>query len=75
MTIFVGTLDKLCIILYNECIRLLKEKEESCPVEIYREFLKVILLRIVDTYWMQHIDFYYKQKSAARKDYRFSALN
>ena len=58
--------DQATEILYNECIRLLKEKEESCPVEIYREFLKVILLRIVDTYWMQHIDDMSELRQAVR---------
>ena len=34
----------------------LLEKKNSIPVEIFREFLKVILLRIIDKYWMDHID-------------------
>lgn len=34
----------------------LEEKKNSFPEEIYREFLKVILLRVVDRYWMDHID-------------------
>ena len=53
-------------ILYSECEKLLKEKEESFPIEIYREFLKVILLRIVDTYWMQHIDDMSELRQAVR---------
>ena len=32
------------------------EKQESIPPEIFTEFLKVILLRVIDTYWMSHID-------------------
>lgn len=34
----------------------LKEKQEQFPPHIYKEFLKVILLRVIDTYWMDHID-------------------
>mgnify|MGYP003305157004 CR=1 FL=1 len=34
----------------------LNEKKEIVPVEVYQEFLKVILLRSVDKYWMDHID-------------------
>ncbi|HHV14166.1 MAG TPA: preprotein translocase subunit SecA, partial [Acholeplasmataceae bacterium] len=34
----------------------LKEKQEQFPEHIYKEFLKVILLRVIDTYWMDHID-------------------
>lgn len=34
----------------------LKEKQEQFPEAIYKEFLKVILLRVIDTYWMDHID-------------------
>ena len=26
------------------------------PIEVYNEFLKVIMLRVIDTYWMRHID-------------------
>lgn len=34
----------------------LKDKKDSFPIEVYNEFLKVILLRVVDRYWMDHID-------------------
>ena len=34
----------------------LNEKKSAIPLEIYHEFLKVILLRIVDSFWMDHID-------------------
>jgi len=40
----------------EKCQALLAEKREQFPQEIYAEFLKVILLRVVDTYWMEHID-------------------
>ena len=34
----------------------LQEKKDIVPQEVYQEFLKVILLRSVDKYWMDHID-------------------
>ncbi len=34
----------------------LQEKKDIVPPEVYQEFLKVILLRTVDKYWMDHID-------------------
>jgi len=37
-------------------IKLLVSKKEEVPIEIYNEFLKVIMLRVIDTYWMRHID-------------------
>jgi len=33
-----------------------KEKIEKASEEKYNEFLKVVVLRVVDTYWVQHID-------------------
>jgi len=32
------------------------EKKEAIPLEVFHEFLKVIMLRVIDTYWMSHID-------------------
>ncbi|MFH0767901.1 MAG: preprotein translocase subunit SecA [Bacillota bacterium] len=31
-------------------------KKENFPPEIFNEFLKVVMLRVIDTYWMRHID-------------------
>lgn len=31
-------------------------KKEQVPPEIFNEFLKVVMLRVIDTYWMRHID-------------------
>ncbi|MDR2867447.1 MAG: preprotein translocase subunit SecA [Acholeplasmatales bacterium] len=31
-------------------------KKAQVPPEIYQEFLKVVLLRVIDNYWMKHID-------------------
>jgi len=31
-------------------------KKESTPEAVYKEFLKIIMLRVIDTYWTGHID-------------------
>ena len=43
-------------LLLNKCDALLNDKKENFGEETYREFLKVVLLRVVDTFWMEHID-------------------
>ena len=43
-------------LIFNKFMSNLHEKKELFPPEIYQEFMKVILLRIVDKYWMDHID-------------------
>ncbi len=40
----------------NKLIANLETKKEQVPKEVFQEFLKVVLLRIVDKYWMDHID-------------------
>ncbi|MDD2258992.1 MAG: preprotein translocase subunit SecA [Bacilli bacterium] len=40
----------------NKCNELLNEKKEQFPENLFKEFLKVIFLRVIDTYWMDHID-------------------
>lgn len=60
------TLDQAIELFYNKCIELLNEKKEKFPSEIYNEFLKVILLRVVDTYWMEHIDAMSELRQAVR---------
>lgn len=42
--------------MYDKFIQNLEAKKSAFPVEIYREFLKVVLLKVVDTHWMDHID-------------------
>ncbi len=32
------------------------QKKQNFPPEVFNEFLKVIMLRVIDTYWMRHID-------------------
>ena len=34
----------------------MQNKKELVPSEVYQEFLKVVLLRVVDKHWMDHID-------------------
>ncbi len=34
----------------------LERKKAQVPPEIFNEFLKVVMLRVIDTYWMNHID-------------------
>ncbi|MBU1093371.1 MAG: preprotein translocase subunit SecA [Firmicutes bacterium] len=31
-------------------------KKENFPPEVFNEFLKVVMLRVIDTFWMRHID-------------------
>lgn len=50
----------------QKCKMLLDEKKNSFPEEVYREFLKVILLRVIDTYWMEHIDAMSELRQAVR---------
>ncbi len=34
----------------------LERKKAQVPPEIFNEFLKVVMLRVIDTFWMNHID-------------------
>ncbi len=47
----------------------LQEKKDIVPLEQFREFLKVVLLRIIDRYWMEHID----QMSSLRQSIRLQS--
>lgn len=42
--------------IIEQAMKELNRKKELVPPEIYNEFLKVIMLRIIDTHWMRHID-------------------
>ena len=44
----------------------LEEKKEIVPIEQYREFLKVVLLKVVDRHWMDHIDAMSELRQAVR---------
>lgn len=50
----------------EKCNVLLEQKKEQFPIELYKEFLKVVLLRVVDTYWMEHIDVMSELRQAVR---------
>ncbi len=60
------TQEALSEYLCNQCIKLLDDKKEKFPPEIYNEFLKVVLLRVVDTYWTEHIDAMSELRQAVR---------
>ncbi|MDO4594966.1 MAG: preprotein translocase subunit SecA [Tissierellia bacterium] len=47
---------KLIDYIYEECAKRYEEKEEEFGEENMRELERVILLRVVDTKWMDHID-------------------
>ena len=57
--------DEAAEIMYNKCLELLAEKKEEHP-EVYQEFLKSMLLRVIDTYWMNHIDDMSELRQAVR---------
>lgn len=59
-------LNTACDLFLEKCKELLTQKKEQFPVELYREFLKVVLLRVVDTYWMEHIDIMSELRQAVR---------
>lgn len=59
-------LERGVAVFVDKCKALLDEKRANFPEEIYREFLKVILLRIIDTYWMEHIDAMSELRQAVR---------
>jgi len=59
-------MEAACDLFLEKCKVLLNEKKEQFPTELYREFLKVVLLRVVDTYWMEHIDVMSELRQAVR---------
>ena len=52
--------------LYDRCVKVLEDKKEKFPEEMYHEFLKVVLLRVVDTFWTEHIDAMSELRQAVR---------
>lgn len=52
------TLDELGVEAYliELAYEELKLKKEDTPEAVYKEFLKIIMLRVIDTYWTSHID-------------------
>lgn len=49
-------IDNLIDYLYNKLVSEYEEKIKSIPQEITNEFEKAIMLRVIDTYWMEHIN-------------------
>lgn len=49
--------------VHDKLIENLNSKKEQIPTEMYQEFMRVVLLKVVDEYWMDHID----QMSALRQ--------
>ena len=50
----------------EKCKEILESRKDVFPEEVYKEFLKVILLRVVDTYWTDHIDAMSELRQAVR---------
>ncbi len=48
--------DEIFDIIYQKAVAKLSEKEKMFDPAVFHEFLKVIVLRIVDMQWMGHID-------------------
>ncbi|QSX08003.1 preprotein translocase subunit SecA [Alkalibacter rhizosphaerae] len=48
--------ESLAQLLYQEALKLLQEKEEEVGKERFRDLERVVLLRVVDRRWMDHID-------------------
>ena len=60
------TAEEVTEFLYGHCLDLLNQKKEAFPEAIYREFMKVVLLKVVDTHWMNHIDDMSELRQAVR---------
>ena len=43
-------------LIHNKFVENLEDKKNTFPKEIYEEFMKVVLLKVVDRYWMNHLD-------------------
>ncbi len=50
------TIDEIKEIVYDKLVYNLDLKKEQVSHEMHQEFMRVILLRTVDKYWMDHID-------------------
>ncbi len=47
----------------------IEKKKENVPIEVFKEFLKIITLRVIDTHWTSHID----QMSELRQNVRLQS--
>jgi preprotein translocase subunit SecA len=43
-------------LIHEKAIQALNDKKDNVPDYVYSEFLKIILLRTIDQFWMKHID-------------------
>ena len=50
------TADEVIDYIYDQVIKEYEEKLEDIPEEIRDEFEKAISLRVIDNYWMEHIN-------------------
>ena len=50
------SIEEVKTLVYDKLVENLHAKKELVPIEAYQEFMKVVLLRTVDRYWMDHID-------------------
>ena len=48
--------DELTELFFNAAVTTYERKEEAVTSPIMRELERVVLLRVVDEYWMDHID-------------------
>ena len=51
-----GTIEEVKNNLFSAYHACIDEKKQSIPDDIFQEFYKAVMLRVVDTYWMRHID-------------------
>ncbi|MFA5542403.1 MAG: preprotein translocase subunit SecA [Bacilli bacterium] len=58
--------DQLVEFFIEKSKELLNDKKESFGDSTYLEFLKVVLLKVVDTFWMEHIDTMSELRQAVR---------
>lgn len=55
--------------IINKALKEITNKKNEAPIEIYKEFLKIITLRVIDTHWTKHID----EMSELRQNVRLQA--
>ncbi len=48
--------DEITDYILNLGLKSIDDKKNNFPPEVFNEFLKVVMLRVIDTYWMRHID-------------------
>ncbi len=54
---FIGkTVDDANDEIYDKAIEMFEAKKEDVPENVFNEFIKVVILRTVDTNWTKHID-------------------